>query len=127
MFLSKWLLGWHHREMTHTWIIEHWNEKKMKMSNPNTRTKILNRIARVHAVKEWFSTVFYSFHLFSQTLSGFCGTKRLFRKVCVLGKSKKVEDLNKLSDADILKRYWRHIRQSSAIILNQHGQYLGSI
>merc|ERR1712136_102174 len=57
-------------------------EKKMKMSNPNTRTKILNRIARVHAVK--------------------------------------VEDLNKLSDADILKRYWRHIRTKDLDDLDQN-------
>jgi len=52
------------------------------MSNPNTRTKILNRIARVHAVK--------------------------------------VEDLNKLSDADILKRYWRHIRTKDLDDLDQN-------
>jgi len=54
----------------------------MKMSNPNTRTKILNRIARVHAVK--------------------------------------VEDLDKLSDADILKRYWRHIRTKDLDDLDQN-------
>ena len=30
---------------------------------------------------------------------------------------KQVEDLNKLSDADILKRYWRHIRQRSYLNL----------
>lgn len=52
------------------------------MSNPNTRTKILNRIARVHAVK--------------------------------------VEDLDKLSDADILKRYWRHIRTKDLDDLDQN-------
>ena len=37
----------------------------------------------------------------------------------VLVNHKKVEDLNKLSDADILKRYWRHIRQCSFSNLGQ--------